>query len=512
MIGMTLAEVAEAVGGRLSGAEPAIAVTGTVEYDSRRITPGGLFVAFPGERADGHDFAAAAVAAGAVAVLGTRPVPGVPMILLTVAGSGTAGAGSRAATAGADAAAVTLTAIGALARAVLDRLPELTVVALTGSSGKTSTKDMIAALLRNLGPTVAPAGSFNNELGLPYTVLCATPDTRYLVLEMGARGLGHVRYLCQIAPPRVGVVLNVGVAHIGEFGSQDAIAVAKGELVEALPEAGVAVLNADDTRVRAMAGRTRARVVLVGEAADATVRASGVSLDERGRPAYTLHTPAGEAPVRLGLSGPHPLGNTLAAAAVAYELGMPPAALAAALGGLRPVSSRRMDVFDRTDGVTVIDDSYNANPASTEAALRALVALGAHRRRIAVLGYLAELGEFEREGHERVGRIAAELDVDRVIVVGENAAPIHDGAVAVSTWGGSSVRVSDQARAVALLREDLREGDVVLVKGSRYRTWEVADFLREQAEPPRRDGAAAGGDPGHPDAGAGVRAGAEARA
>jgi UDP-N-acetylmuramoyl-tripeptide--D-alanyl-D-alanine ligase len=507
VIEMTLAEVARAVGGRPSGVDPATVVTGTVEYDSRKITPGGLFVAFPGENADGHDFAAAALAAGAVAVLGIRELPGVPMVLLGAAagaapgvdgvapaGNGAAGARPAGDAKAGEPAEVTLTAMGALARAVLDRLPELTVVALTGSSGKTSTKDMIAGLLRRLGPTVAPAGSFNNELGLPYTALGATADTRYLVLEMGARGLGHVAYLCRIAPPRIGVVLNVGVAHIGEFGSQDAIALAKGELVEALPETGVAVLNADDPRVRAMAARTGARVVPVGESPDAALRATGVTLDDRGRPAYTLRLPDGTAvDVRLGVSGRHQVGNTLAAAAVAYELGMAGDELAAALGALRPVSSRRMDVFDRDDGVTVIDDSYNANPASTEAALRALVALGAHRRRVAVLGYLAELGDFEREGHEQVGRIAAELGVDRVIAVGDGAAPIHDGAVAVSDWGGSSVRVADQARAVALLRDELREGDVILVKGSRYRTWEVADFLRERAVPV--DGQAAAGTP-----------------
>jgi UDP-N-acetylmuramoyl-tripeptide--D-alanyl-D-alanine ligase len=466
MIEMTLADVAGAVGGRLLHADPAAAVTGTVEYDSRQVAPGGLFVAFPGTRADGHDFAAAAVAAGAVAVLATRELPGVPTVLLEP---------------GDDPAAATLAAFGRLARAVLDRLPGLTVVALTGSSGKTTVKDMIGALLGRLGPTVAPAGTFNNELGLPYTVLRAAADTRYLVLEMGARGVGHIRYLCDIAPPRIGVVLNVGVAHIGEFGSQDTIALAKGELVEALPEDGVAVLNTDDERVRRMAARTAARVVTVGEAEGATLRATDVRLDDRGRASYTLRTPAGSVPVRLAQSGHHQVGNTLAAAAVAYQLGLPLPQLASALGELRPVSSRRMDIFDRTDGVTVIDDSYNANPASTEAALRALAALRGVRRRIAVLGYLAELGEFEREGHERVGRIAAELGVDRLLVVGDDAAPIHDGAVAVSTWGGSSVRVSDQAEAVALLRDDLREGDAVLVKGSRYRTWEVADFLREAA-------------------------------
>jgi UDP-N-acetylmuramoyl-tripeptide--D-alanyl-D-alanine ligase len=477
MISLTLAEVAGAVGGRLAGADPDARVTGGVEYDSREVGPGGLFVAFPGEQADGHDFAAAAVAAGAVAVLGTREVASgrasgaeddrVPMVLCADA----------------------LQAMGRLARAVTDRLPELTIVGLTGSSGKTTTKDMIAQLLARLGPTVAPAGTFNNELGYPYTALRADAATRFLVLEMGARGIGHLRYLSEVALPRIGVVLNVGVAHIGEFGSVEQTARAKGELVEALPAAGAAVLNVDDPLVRAMARRTAARVVFVGGSAEAAVRAERVSLDGRGCASYTLVTPAGTATIQLAVPGRHQVGNSLAAAAVALEAGMALSDLATALGELRLVSDRRMDVFDRADGVTVIDDSYNANPASMEAALNALTVLGGseapagpdsgRRRTVAVLGYMAELGDFERQGHEQVGELAARLGVDRLVVVGEPAAPIHRGAATVATWGGESVLVADQEAAVALLRDELRPGDVVLVKGSRYRTWDVVDALRD---------------------------------
>ncbi|MFC0030457.1 UDP-N-acetylmuramoyl-tripeptide--D-alanyl-D-alanine ligase [Micromonospora chaiyaphumensis] len=459
MIPLTLAEVAAAVDGRLVAADPDARVTGSVEFDSRKVTPGGLFVAFPGEKVDGHDYAAGAVDSGAVAVLGTREVPGVPMVLVGDA----------------------LDAMGRLARAVVDRLPGLTVIGLTGSSGKTTTKDLIAQLAVRLGPTVAPPGSFNNELGHPYTALQAGPETRYLVMEKGARGVGHVRYLCEVVPPRISVVLNVGVAHIGEFGSVETIALAKGELVEALPADGLAVLNADDPRVDAMAARTAARVVRYGESERADVRAVDVTLDGRGRPSYTLVTPEGSAPVRLGLTGRHQVSNSLAAAAVARELGLPPADLAVALGELGLVSTRRMDVFERPDGVTVIDDSYNANPASTGVALRALASMRGTGRTVAVLGYMAELGDFEREGHQQVGRLAAELGVDRLLVVGEPAAPIHEGATAVSNWGGESVLLTDQAAAVEVLRSELRPGDVVLVKGSRYRTWEVADALRADA-------------------------------
>ncbi|SCE84426.1 UDP-N-acetylmuramoyl-tripeptide--D-alanyl-D-alanine ligase [Micromonospora haikouensis] len=459
MIPLTVAEVAEAVGGRLVAADPAARVTGPVEFDSRKAGPGALFVAFPGEKVDGHDYAAGAVAAGAVAVLGTRQVPGVPMVLVGDA----------------------LDAMGRLARAVVDRLPALTVIGLTGSSGKTTTKDLIAQLTGRLGPTVAPPGSFNNELGHPWTALQADADTRFLVLEKGARGVGHVRYLCEVVPPRISVVLNVGVAHLGEFGSVENIALAKGELVESLPADGLAVLNADDPLVDAMAARTAARVVRYGEAAHADVRAVDVTLDGRGRAAYTLVTPEGSAAVRLGLTGRHQVSNSLAAAAVARELGMPLAELAAALGELGLVSTRRMDVFERPDGVTVIDDSYNANPASTAVALRALAGMRGAGRAVAVLGYMAELGEYERQGHLEVGRLAAELGVDRLLVVGEPAAPIHEGATAVEDWGGGSVLLTDQAAAVEVLRSELRAGDVVLVKGSRYRTWEVADALRADA-------------------------------
>jgi UDP-N-acetylmuramoyl-tripeptide--D-alanyl-D-alanine ligase len=456
VIPLSLGEIARVVSGQVADADPSVLVTGGVEFDSRKIGPGGLFVAFVGEKADGHDFAPAAVAAGAVGVLGSRPVAGVPTVVV----------------------ADPLAALAALARSVVDRLPDLTVIGLTGSSGKTTTKDLVAQLCSRLGPTVAPGGSFNNELGHPYTVLRADRATRFLVLEMGARGPGHLRYLAGIAPPRIGVVLNVGVAHIGEFGSVEAIAQAKSELPEAVSPDGLVVLNADDPRVRAMAVRTQARVALVGEAADANLRAEDVTLDERGRASYTLVVRNGSARVTLAVPGRHQVANTLAAAAVARELGMPLGELAPALGALTLVSTRRMDVFDRPDGVTVIDDSYNANPASTAAALNALAAIGTGRRTVAVLGYMAELGEHERSGHESVGALAATLDVTRVIVVGE-AAPIHDGATGVPGWSGSSVVVPDQAAALAVLRDELRPGDVVLVKGSRYRTWEIADALRD---------------------------------
>jgi len=442
MIPMRLSEIAGIVGGALHGEDALI--TADLEYDSRKIKPGGLFAAFAGENADGHDFAASSAAAG---VLGSRPIAERPTVVV----------------------ADVREAMGVLARAVLDRLPDLTVVGITGSSGKTSTKDVLGQLLARVGPTIAPPGTFNNELGLPYTVLKSDHDTRFLVLEMGSRGIGHLTHLASIAPHRIGVVVNVGVAHIGEFGSVEAIAKAKSELVQALPPDGLAVLNGDDPLVAAMADVSPAPVRLV--------HTPEVTLDEAGRPSFELDGDK----VTLQLSGAHQVGNALLAAAVATHCGLPEAELPAALAELRPISGRRMDVFDRADGVTVIDDSYNANPASTAVALKALSALGRSRRKIAVLGYHAELGDSERDGHAQVGSMAASLAVDVVIVVEESAAPILDGVASVRSWEGESVLVRDQAAAILALRQRLRPGDVVLVKGSRYRTWEVADSLRAAA-------------------------------
>lgn len=447
MIPTRLSEIAAMVRGSLHGSDAV--VTGGVEFDSRKIGNGGLFVAFVGDNVDGHHFAEAAMVQGAAGVLGSRAIGGMPTVVTKDPRD----------------------AMGLLARALLDRLPQLTVVGITGSSGKTSTKDIIGQLLEPLGTTIAPPGTFNNELGLPYTALKADAQTRFLVLEMGARGKGHLTYLCQIAPPRIGVVVNVGVAHIGEFGSRQAIAEAKSELVQALPTDGLAVLNGDDPLVAAMAQVSPAPVEFVS-AAD-----RDIELDAVGRPTFTIDGQR----VSLPLSGAHQVGNSLLAAAVARHCGMSDAQVAQALAGLKLISGRRMDVYDRADGVTVIDDSYNANPASTAAALRALTALGRSRRTVAVLGYHAELGEAEREGHFEVGALAASLGVDVVIVVEPSAAPILDGVASVRSWEGESVLVSNQAAAISAVRQLLQPGDVVLVKGSRYRTWDVADNLRAVA-------------------------------
>jgi UDP-N-acetylmuramoyl-tripeptide--D-alanyl-D-alanine ligase len=456
VIPLTLAEVAAAVGGRLAGgAVPDSVVTGT-STDSRAVSSGDLFVAVVGEHHDAHDFAPEAVAAGAAAVLSARDLA-VPCVVVDDP----------------------VTALGRLARAVLDRLPDVVVVGVTGSSGKTSTKDLLAQVLPAYGETLAPQGSFNTEVGLPMTVLRLEPSTRVLVAEMGARGVGHIRYLCGIAPPRIGVVLNVGSAHVGEFGSREAIAQTKGELVESLPAAadgGVAVLNADDPLVRLMGSRTSARVVTFGEDGTADVRAEDVTLDDAGRPSYALVHGTNRARVSLGLHGRHHVSNSLAVAAVALALGVGLDLVADSLTRARPASRWRMEVVRTPSGATVVNDAYNANPESVAAALEALVAMArptatrGARRAIAVLGEMRELGGTSVSEHEGIGRTAVRLGVARLVVVGDSAdaEAIASGATAADGAGAVEiVRVAGVDEAVEQLAATIAPEDVVLVKASR---------------------------------------------
>lgn len=481
MIPLTLATVATIVGGRLHNCTGDEVVTAGVEFDSRKLQPGGLFVALPGGRVDGHDFAAQAVAAGAVGVLAAREVEAPAVIVPPLTGSQSRSYVLAGDTDGSGAAV--LQALAALARhLVLELAPQgLTVVGVTGSSGKTSTKDLIAQLLEPTGPTVAPPGSFNNELGHPWTVLLADHETRHLVLELSARGPGHIASLAAVAPPRIGVVLNVGTAHMGEFGSREGIAKTKGELAEALPSAddgGVAVLNADDPLVAAMAERTTARVVLVGESPTAQVRAEQIRLDDQARPSFRLVTPQGEADVTLPLHGEHQVGNALSAAAVALELGASVDEVAQRLGGVQRRSEKRMAVSTRSDGLVVLNDSYNANPESVRAALKALASMSRGKRSWAVLGEMAELGPDSVTAHDEIGRLAVRLNIGRLVVVGERAAAMHHGACHEGSWGEESVLVPDTAAAIDLLRDEVGPDDVVLVKASKVaKLGLVADAL-----------------------------------
>jgi UDP-N-acetylmuramoyl-tripeptide--D-alanyl-D-alanine ligase len=457
MIAIDVAAIREAVDGAIAGGlDPATVVSGPVAVDSRRCGPGALFVALPGERVDGHDYAVAALEAGAVAVLAARDV-GVPAVVVDDP----------------------QVALGRLARAVLDRA-SCRVVGVTGSSGKTSTKDLLAQVFEEAAPTVAPESSLNNEIGLPLTVLRVADDTRTLVLEYSARGAGHIAYLCTIAPPDIAIVLNVGVAHLGEFGSREAIARAKGELVAALPRDGVAVLNADDPLVAAMAQRTTARVTTFGTDERADVRVADLDLDAAARPRFRLVTPAGQRDVALQLAGAHQALNAAAVVAAALAAGLELDLVTDALQEATARSPHRMDVQRRSDGLLVIDDAYNANPESARAAIDALVALGAGRRRWAVLGEMLELGPDAPQMHADVGRYAAGRGVEEVVAVGA-ADPIRRGAESVPDWHGRARSVADADAAAGLLGEEVGGGDAVLVKASNgVRLWRVADRLLDR--------------------------------
>lgn len=453
MIPLTLKEIAEVTGGRLAGADPDAVVHG-VQVDSRQVQPGELFVALPGSRTDGSLFAAAAAEAGAAA---------------TLAQEGAVFAGPRVEVAD------PLAALGALGTAVRDR-SAAAVVAVTGSNGKTTTKDLLAAALATRLRTVANQASFNNEVGLPLTLTRIEPGTQAVVVEMGARGPGHIAALARLARPGVGVVLNVGESHLGMFGSREAIAKAKGELVEALPPDGTAVLNADDPQVAAMAGRTVARVVSFGQAGE--VRAAGVELDGDGRARFLLHTPAGTAQVALPAPGEHLVGCALAAAAAAHVLGVGPDDAAAGLAAAR-LSPMRMQVHRRPDGLTVVNDAYNANPSSMAAALKTLAALGRRGgRTVAVLGEMAELGPDAAAEHDRIGRLATRLGIDRLVGVGEPGRVMVAAARMEGMWPEEAEAVPDAGAAVALLTPVLGPDDVVLVKASRVVALDrVADAL-----------------------------------
>lgn len=441
MIELSVGQVAAIVEGTVVG-DPGTHVTAPAAIDSRQVTRGGLFAALQGEHVDGHDHVGGAAERGAAVALVTRELPEVAVPLVVVDD-------------------VTV-ALGRLARHVHDVLAAdgLTTIALTGSAGKTSTKDLLAHVLEPSGATVAPEGSFNNEWGVPLTVLRADRTTRFLVVEMGARGLGHIATLCRITPPDVAGVLNVGTAHVGEFGGLDLTAQAKGEIVEALRPHGTAVLNLDDHRVRAMASRTEAAVLGFGQGAEADVRLVSLALDDTGFPALSLAHAGESVDVVLPQLGLHHGANAAAAVAMAVAAGVPFVAAASRLATATPRSPHRMARHVTDDGVVVVDDAYNANPESMAAAVEWL-AQASEGRGVAVLGAMLELGSESAEMHRRVGQLARGSGLRSVVAVGEEAAPIAAGA------GDIGLTVADVTEAVEHLRASLRPNDVVLVKASR---------------------------------------------
>jgi len=477
VIELSTGRLAGLLGTRLTAGDPAALVTSVVT-DSRQVQPGSLFVALPGSRVDGHEHVLPAVAAGAVAALTSRNVPPAPCLPVDDP----------------------LTALGRVGRFVvgLGAAAGLQVVGITGSQGKTSTKDLLAQVLEQAGPTVAAVGNLNNEIGVPLTACRITGTTRYLVAELGARGVGHIAYLCDVVAPRVGVVLNVGSAHVGEFGGRAAIARAKGELVEALPADGCAVLNADDPLVWAMRERTAAPVLafsLTGAPDGPGLWAEDLRADRLGRHSFTLHHRSGDtAPsaveVELQLTGRHQVANAVAAAAAASALGLPLDLVGSALSQAGSRSRWRMELTERPDGVVVVNDAYNANPESMRAAVATLVELGraGGGRTWAVLGDMLELGEATAEEHAALGRLLGEQRVSGVVAVGEHAAGLVAAAVAAGVDPTATLVTTDKQQALERVQEALRPGDAVLVKASRGLALDtVAEAL---ASAPGRPGAA----------------------
>jgi UDP-N-acetylmuramoyl-tripeptide--D-alanyl-D-alanine ligase len=453
VIARRLSEVASAVDGQVLGED--VIVTSAVS-DSRAAVPGSLFVALEGERVDGHGFVVEAVSRGSSAALVTRPVTGVPCVEV------------------ADTGAALLT----LARDERRRRTDMTVVGITGANGKTSTKDMTAAVLGTRFRTHASPASFNTEVGLPITLLGAPADAEVVVAEMGARRVGDVALLCEIARPEVVVVTNVGVAHLEVFGSWEAIVEASAEPVEALDGDGLAVLNADDPVVRGYAERTGAGVRWFGLSHDADVRASELEVDVDGRVRFMLETNGDRQPVELAVPGEHMVSNALAAAAVGSALGVSATECATALKDAH-VSAWRMEMFTTADDVRVVNDAYNASPESMAAGLKAARWMARDGRLVAVLGHMAELGPIALDEHERLGELIVRVGVDRLITVGDPARMIYRAAVREGQLPEDALDVDTVQEAIDTLRGWLRPGDVVLVKGSRVVGLErVAEALR----------------------------------
>ncbi|MCL6422050.1 UDP-N-acetylmuramoyl-tripeptide--D-alanyl-D-alanine ligase [Brachybacterium sp. JHP9] len=460
MLATTAHQIARITGGRLvGGATGEEQVTGAARIDSRLVGTGDLFAAFTGESTDGHLHVPGAHAAGAVLSLVSREVEQPAVLVPDVEA-----------------------ALSALATAQLEQARSagtgLQVIAITGSAGKTGTKDLLGALLSDLGETIAPAGSLNNELGVPLTVLGLTESTRFLVLEMGARGIGHIAHLTAIARPDVALVLNVGSAHLGEFGGIEAIAQAKGEIVEALAPGGRAVLNGDDARVARMAERTSAPVLTWGHG-EADVRVADVRLDGDARAVLTLAldrplerldgsiVEPGEREIPLDLLGEHQALNAVAAATAALALGLDLDALARILPGVRLASTQRMETIHAGEDVLIINDAYNANPDSMRQALKTLAHLGETRRTIAVLGEMLELGPDSLRLHDETGRLAVRLNISHLVAVGPGALAMHRGACLEGSFGEESEHVPSLEDALPRLLELIEPGDAVLLKSSR---------------------------------------------
>lgn len=464
MFDLTLNQVAQAVSGELIGDGQTLVTD--LATDSRTAKAGDLFAAIVGQRVDGHDKISEAYQNGAVAALVSKPTSGNQVVVPVKNDSKLD---------------PVIMALGELAKFVRIQNSNLQVIGITGSSGKTSTKDLIGQVLAYAGATYAPAGSPNNELGLPQTILQAPKDTKFLVAEMGMRGMGHIAYLAEIAKPNIGVVTNVGHAHIGEVGSIENIAKAKSELVQALSAEGFAILNFDDPNVRQMQDVTKAKVISYGFTSKAHVRADKFQTQPNGSTNFTLFIGAESIEVSLPLLGEHNVSNALAAAAVGHQLGMSIADIASALNRVTTKSKWRMEVLELANDITLINDAYNANPESMAAGLKTLASIETAGNRWAVLGAMHELGAESMMEHDRIGRLVVRLNIDQLVVVGQAAKTLHMGAEQEGSWDGESVWFADFAGACDYICKRVKPHDVLLFKASRSEEFDrLADLVANQ--------------------------------
>ena len=448
MIKLTVAEIADIVGGELENISANFQTNAYPVIDSRAAKPGTFFVAFNGEHNDGHDFVKEAISRGAEFALATKST-GAPAIIVSNV----------------------LVALTKLATEVRNRLTNLKVIGITGSQGKTTTKDLLRHVLSISGETVAVLESYNNEIGVPLLILACNENTKFCIVEMGARHIGDISHLVSIAQPQIGVVLVVGRAHIGEFGSRENIATAKSELIRGLPNSGIAILGNYDEFTPLMAANQSIAVVNFGEKAGCDVRAADVEVRE-GRAHFDLVTPDGRAAVSLQLLGLHQIPNALAAAAVATALEIPIDSIAAALSTAEVSSKWRMAISE-TNELLLINDSYNANPESMAAALRTLVLLAQERGGAswAFLGKMQELGASSALEHQKIGRLVSEIGIDHLVTIGTDEYELADE-------GESELHSFPSHIAALEMVAHFAPGDVVLVKASRSESFELlADQL-----------------------------------
>jgi len=450
MIAISLQEISEAIGAKLIS-DGTVVISGSVETDSRLIKAGSLFVAKPGEVTDGHEFVSSAIANGAVALIVEHEVTStVPQLVVKDS----------------------VHALGLLAKHVVAKvkaLGQLKVIGVTGSNGKTTTKNMLREVLSTKGKTIAPEESFNNEVGAPYSMLKIDEQTKFLVVEMGAGGPGTIKYLAQMCEPDIGIELKVGLAHAGEFGGIEATENIKAELVEELAPTGIALLNFDDERVMNMATRTKAKALTFGLGQDSDYSASDVAISLSGTSFDYSAPDRTKSKVNLHILGEHHVYNALAALATGEILGVDRKEAIQAIESMKLAEKWRMELGVAESGLTVINDAYNASPDSMRAALQTLAQLGriSGKKTVAVMGEMAELGEFSAHEHDAIGRIAVRLNLGQVVVVGKAAKLIHMGASQEGSWDGESQYFDEISNALAYLREMLTGDEIVLVKSSK---------------------------------------------